>query len=55
MSLTTLRHASYAALEPHAREHQGLSLVNKLLVVLIIVAAAFDKLVAEEVARGGPK
>ncbi len=42
-----MRHAAYAALEPHARERQGLSLVNKLLVICIIVAAAFAILETE--------
>ncbi len=36
-----LRHAAYEALEPQARQRNGLSLINKLLVVCIVAAAAF--------------
>ena len=47
MSLIAMRYAAYAALEPNARERQGLSTVNKLLVICIIVAAAFAILETE--------
>jgi len=40
MASTTLRHQVYCELDPAAREHRGLSLTNKLLVVLIILASA---------------
>jgi voltage-gated potassium channel len=53
MSLLTMRHAAYSALEPHAREHDGLSRINKLLVVLILAAAAFAVLETEpEISAG---
>lgn len=44
----TLRRQVYEALEPHAREDQGLSLVNKILVVCIIIASAFAILETEQ-------
>lgn len=47
MTVMTLRRAAYAALEPNARENEGLSRINKLLVLIIIVAAAFAVLETE--------
>jgi voltage-gated potassium channel len=49
----SLRHQVYEALEPHAREDQGLSLVNKILVVCIIVASAFAILETEPAVFNG--
>ena len=39
--LSSLRHRAYRELEPTARDRQGLSWTNRILVAMIVIAAAF--------------
>jgi len=51
--MATLRHRLYCELDPAARERQGLSLANRLLVYLILLATALAVADTEPMLTGG--